>query len=145
MCSTCKQGSLVFPVSHLARHLPQFNWKSRVSLQARVRLYLHVLICDSGKGWKKKVLSHVLCVWGVGWKLAVGRWFRHRPDWLPGSLRQNHNPATTTPLAPHSPHVPPLIPPLPLAQADARFNTASTKQTQTTAVPPLRGVVQDVW
>lgn len=59
-------------------------------------------------------------VWGVGWTVE-GRWFGHRPDWLPGSPGRTANPRFPLRLTPTG--------------AGARFNTASTKQTQTPTVP----------
>lgn len=73
-------------------------------------------------------LSHVLGVSGVwGWcRLVVGRWFRHRPDWLPGSLLQNHRKEHPHPL--NSPT------PQPHLLTVAKFVTSSIHEAQPSTV-----------
>lgn len=83
-------------------------------------MYLYVLYMLL---WRKCMLTRT-CVFGEwgGCRLVEGRWFSHRPDWLPGSPAEPQ-----TPLSPR----PPLLTPV---EADARFNTASAKQIQTPTV-----------
>lgn len=80
-------------------------------------------------------LSHVLSVSGVwgGCRLVVGRWFRHRPDWLPGSPLQNHRKEPPTPSTPQPLH-PPTPPPQPHLLTVAKAITSSIHEAQTSTV-----------
>ena len=118
-CSACKQGRLVFPVACLARYL------SSTRCEAQKEETRPVCFCSY-------VLSYMCfcmltCVFGE-WGGCLG-------------LRREGGSATalTDFQAPRhdrkTPAPPPPPPPLTPAEADARFNTASTKQTQTPTVP----------
>lgn len=100
------------------------TWKAEevkpVSLCACELIYVHLWKC---------VFTCYMCVWGVGWMSACGEKVVQPPPWLTSRLPSR----TANPACPPPP-IPPLPNPLTPAEANARFNTASTKQTQTPTV-----------
>lgn len=110
-----KLGHLVFPAARQPHQLPTCSEVKRLPKKQRGRLGVYLLICAYMLLWKSCVFGDRGGCWPV-----EKRWFSHRADWLPGS-----------PAEQQTPH--PLL--LTPAEADARFNTVSMKQTQTPTVP----------
>lgn len=100
--------ALYLPVSKALRGLREEKSRHLYAMS------LYVLVCFCEK-------CVLMCVWGQGWMSACGGKVVQPPPWLTSRLRSR-----TTNLA-----SPLLLTP---AEADARFNTASTKQTQTPSV-----------